>query len=77
MSDEPEVLEQSAAARVIDVGLRQGGTTTCTGVTFADDDGKIKHYEFESTTYGSSTQAHRVAHALRNLAFHIDLRNRE
>ena len=76
MSKECEVLEQAAAARVIDVHLLQDGTVTHTSVTFAGDDGRIEHYEYESTTYKGSTQAHRVAHALRDLAFHIDLRNR-
>ena len=76
MSDEREVLEQAAEARAVGVYLLQDGTTTLTSVTFANEDGEIEHYEYESTTYKDSTQAHRVAHALRDLAFHIDLRNR-
>ena len=75
MSKEREVLEQAAAARVLEVRLTQSGTLTRTSVTFADEVGCIQHYEYESTTYKGSTQAHRVAHALRDLAFHIDLRN--
>ena len=70
-----KVLEQAAAAREIEVNLLQGGTLTRTSVTFAGDDGKIEHYEYQSTTYKGSTQAHRVAHALRDLALKIDLRN--
>lgn len=76
MSDDPKVLEQTAAARTIAVRLTQSGTLTRTSVTFAGDDGVIEHYECESTTYKASTQAHRVAHALRDLALKIDLRNR-
>jgi len=72
-----KVLEQAAAARPIDVTITQEGTLTCTRVTFVSDAGEIERYESESTTYGASTQAHRVAHALRDLAFLIDLRNRE
>ena len=77
MSKDREVLEQAGAARTIEVNLLQGGTLTTTSVTFAGDDGRIEHYECESTTYKDSTQAHRVAHALRDLAFKIDLRNGE
>lgn len=77
MAKERDVLEQAGAARQIEVNLFQNGERTLTGVTFAGDNGKIEHYEFESITYGGSTQAHRVAHALRDLAFHIDLHNRE
>ena len=77
MSKDRDVLEQAAAARPIEVNLLQGGTLTRTSVTFAGEDGKIEHYEFESTTFKESTQAHRVAHALRDLAFHIDQHNRE
>lgn len=79
MSDEREVLEQAAAARTIDVamGLTKSGTVTRTSVTFAGESGKIEHYKSESITYGGAKQAHRVAHALRDLAFHIDLHNRE
>lgn len=72
-----KVLEQAAAARTIAARLTQSGTLTRTSVTFAGDDGKIEHYDSESTTYGGAKQAHRVAHALRDLAFHIDMRNRE
>lgn len=72
-----KVLEQAAAARPIDVRIAQKGTLTCTSVAFANEAGEIERYESESTTYGGSTQAHRVAHALRDLAFLIDLRNRE
>jgi hypothetical protein len=77
MVKDRDVLEQAGAARPIEVNLTQSGTRTQTSVTFAGDDGKIEHYEFESITYGGSKQAHRVAHALRDLAFHIDLHNRE
>lgn len=76
MTKDREVLEQAAAARSVDVYLLQDGTSTRTSVTFANEVGKIEHYESESTTYGGSTQAHRVAHALRDLALKIDLRNR-
>lgn len=79
MTKEREVLEQAAAARTIDVdlGLTRSGTSTRTSVTFANEVGKIEHYEFESITYGGAKQAHRVAHALRDLAFHIDQHNKE
>jgi len=76
MTDDPKVLEQAAAARVVDVHLTQSGTRSRVSVTFAGDDGRIEHYESESVTYGGSKQAHRVAHALRDLALKIDLRNR-
>ena len=72
-----KTLEQAATAREVGVYLLQDGTTTRTSVTFVGDDGKIEHYESESTTHGDAKQAHRVAHALRDLAFKIDLRNRE
>lgn len=75
MTKDREVLEQAAAARAVDVYLLQDGTSTRTSVTFANEVGKIEHYESESVTYGGSTQAHRVAHALRDLALKIDLRN--
>lgn len=76
MTKDREVLEQAAAARDVEVYLRQSGTITQASVTFANEVGKIEHYESESTTYGDAKQAHRVAHALRDLALKIDLRNR-
>lgn len=79
MIKDREVLEQAAAAWMVDthVELKQTGRVTRASVTYCDEAGQIESYSSESTTYGGSTQAHRVAHALRDLAFLIDLRNRE
>lgn len=60
---------------MLDVGLQLTRTHTKTSVTFVKESGEIEHYEYESITYGEAERAHRVAHALRDLAFHIDLKN--